>query len=140
MPRGRRRRAAPDPIDVAVGANLRRLRRRRGLSQAQLGAPLDLTFQQIQKYEKGTNRVSASMLVRIANLLGVPIGALFDGIATDPAPSPSVAELNDPAVREMLGCLLAIEDPTLRRTLRLHLTALMETAAPESRAPGRSGR
>jgi len=54
----------PDPIDVGVGARIRIRRREIGVSQTSLGEHLGLTFQQVQKYERGTNRVSASMLVR----------------------------------------------------------------------------
>ena len=61
----------PDPIDVAVGLRLRTLRKSRGMSQEQLGRALGITFQQIQKYERGTNRISASMLVKSARALSV---------------------------------------------------------------------
>ena len=57
----------PHPVDVAVGARIRTIRKSRGLSQGALGAALGLTFQQVQKYERGANRVSASKLVEIAN-------------------------------------------------------------------------
>ncbi|WP_454853192.1 helix-turn-helix domain-containing protein [Rhizobium binxianense] len=69
----------PDPVDIIVGRNVRRLRTRRRVSQLELGEALGLTFQQIQKYEKGTNRVSASKLHQIAMFLGVEISALFEG-------------------------------------------------------------
>ncbi|MFC5755115.1 MULTISPECIES: helix-turn-helix domain-containing protein [unclassified Rhizobium] len=69
----------PDPIDIIVGRNVRQLRARRRVSQLELGEALGLTFQQIQKYEKGTNRVSASKLHQIAVFLGVDISELFEG-------------------------------------------------------------
>ena len=59
-----------DPIDVGVGARIRIRRRELGVSQGLLAEHLGLTFQQVQKYERGANRVSASMLVRIAERLG----------------------------------------------------------------------
>lgn len=71
--------AVPDPIDIIVGRNVRQLRARRRVSQLELGEALGLTFQQIQKYEKGTNRVSASKLHQIAVFLGVDISELFEG-------------------------------------------------------------
>jgi transcriptional regulator with XRE-family HTH domain len=71
--------AVPDPIDIIVGSNVRQLRARRRVSQLELGEALGLTFQQIQKYEKGTNRVSASKLHQIAVFLGVDISELFEG-------------------------------------------------------------
>ena len=69
----------PDPIDVAVGLRLRTLRKSCGMSQERLGKALGITFQQVQKYERGTNRVSASMLVKSARALEVsPSGLLPD--------------------------------------------------------------
>lgn len=72
----------PDPIDVAVGVRVKLRRRQLGLSQSDLGSHLNLTFQQIQKYENGANRVSASVLVRIAQRLDCSIASLF-GEETD---------------------------------------------------------
>jgi transcriptional regulator with XRE-family HTH domain len=69
--------SAPDPIDVGVGLKLRQLRRVAGLSQGALGSALGVTFQQIQKYESGQNRVSASRLQQIATLLKVQPSAFF---------------------------------------------------------------
>ena len=67
----------PNPIDVEVGARLRVLRKLRGLSQSDLAERLGLTFQQVQKYERGTNRISASKLWKVAEVLQVPVGELF---------------------------------------------------------------
>jgi transcriptional regulator with XRE-family HTH domain len=67
---------APDPIDVAVGTRIRVQRRHLKISQDDLAQVLGLTFQQVQKYERGTNRVSASMLVRIAARLQTTVGSL----------------------------------------------------------------
>ena len=69
----------PDPIDVSVGSRLRKIRKMRGLTQTQLGEAVGLTFQQIQKYERGTNRISASKLVRFAQYLKVPVISMFEG-------------------------------------------------------------
>lgn len=69
--------ARADPVDVAVGARIRLLRKMRGLSQQALAEAAGVTFQQIQKYERGANRVSASMLVRIAGALEAPVAELF---------------------------------------------------------------
>ncbi|NLS20151.1 helix-turn-helix transcriptional regulator [Rhizobium sp. P40RR-XXII] len=68
----------PSPIDVEVGKRIRAQRRLLGMSQSALAERLDLTFQQVQKYEKGTNRVGASRLQRVAESLGVPISHFFD--------------------------------------------------------------
>ncbi|MDC7675399.1 helix-turn-helix domain-containing protein [Asticcacaulis machinosus] len=67
----------PDPIDVIVGMNVRRVRKQRGMSQEALAEAIDLTFQQVQKYERGANRVSASKLFKIAKVLEVRIESLF---------------------------------------------------------------
>jgi len=67
--------------DVAIGQKLRALRLDRGLSQGALAGEIGVTFQQLQKYEKGANRVSAGRLVRIAAALGVPVTAFYDAAA-----------------------------------------------------------
>nr|WP_209880702.1 helix-turn-helix transcriptional regulator [Azospirillum soli] len=78
-PRGRKGKAGPDVIDVHVGQRLRIARTLRGLSQGDLGAAIGLTFQQIQKYERGSNRISAGTLFRLGNALDVPVSYFFDG-------------------------------------------------------------
>lgn len=68
----------PNPIDIHVGNRVRMRRMLVGMSQEKLGDALGLTFQQVQKYEKGANRVSASRLYQMATTLGVPIQFFFD--------------------------------------------------------------
>ncbi|HMK69435.1 MAG TPA: helix-turn-helix transcriptional regulator [Xanthobacteraceae bacterium] len=90
---------APNPIDKHVGSRVRMRRMMLGMSQEKLGDALDLTFQQVQKYEKGTNRIGASRLQQISHILQVPVSFFFDGApaaagATRPegtgeAPSPA---------------------------------------------------
>ena len=85
-----------DQDDVAIGARLRTLRRQRSMSQAALGRALGISLQQIQKYESGQNRISASRLHMIALLLGIDLAYFFydekvDGQATDQESLPSVA-------------------------------------------------
>src|SRR5919199_818756 len=70
---------APNPIDKHVGSRVRMRRMLIGMSQEKLGEALGLTFQQVQKYEKGTNRIGASRLHRIANVLGVAIDFFYEG-------------------------------------------------------------
>jgi transcriptional regulator with XRE-family HTH domain len=69
----------PDPIDRHVGARVRMRRMLIGMSQEKLGEALGLTFQQVQKYEKGTNRISASRLQQISDALNIPLSFLFQG-------------------------------------------------------------
>ena len=68
---------ARDPIDAEVGHRILIHRNARGMSQTALGDQLGVTFQQVQKYEKGVNRVGAGRLTRIAGILGIPVGALL---------------------------------------------------------------
>jgi transcriptional regulator with XRE-family HTH domain len=69
----------PLPVDILVGQNIRICRLQAGMSQTELGKRVGVTFQQIQKYERGANRVGANRLSQIADALGVPIIALFEG-------------------------------------------------------------
>jgi transcriptional regulator with XRE-family HTH domain len=66
-----------DPRDAEIGLRVRTLRLQRGLSQTELGSLISVTFQQVQKYEKGANRISAGRLQRIAEVLGVPVSFFF---------------------------------------------------------------
>jgi transcriptional regulator with XRE-family HTH domain len=70
---------APNPIDKHVGSRVRMRRVLIGMSQEKLGEALGLTFQQVQKYEKGTNRIGASRLQQISNILDVPVSFFFEG-------------------------------------------------------------
>jgi transcriptional regulator with XRE-family HTH domain len=81
----------PNPVDMHVGGRVRMRRKLMGVSQEQLAESLGLTFQQVQKYERGANRVSASKLYEIARTLQVPVSFFFDGLA-DPM---SGAEVDD---------------------------------------------
>jgi transcriptional regulator with XRE-family HTH domain len=67
----------PDPVDVEVGQRIRIERLQSGLSQTSLAEQLGVTFQQVQKYEKGVNRVGAGRLTKIAKVLGVPVSTFF---------------------------------------------------------------
>jgi transcriptional regulator with XRE-family HTH domain len=71
----------PNPVDLHVGARIRLRRRMQGVSQEKLADALGLTFQQVQKYERGANRVSASKLYEIAAALHAPVAYFFDGLA-----------------------------------------------------------
>jgi len=79
---------APNPVDKYVGRRVRMRRIMLGMSQEKLGEALGLTFQQIQKYEKGTNRVGASRIQQISEILQVPVSFLFEG---GPSTIPSAA-------------------------------------------------
>jgi transcriptional regulator with XRE-family HTH domain len=74
----------PNPIDRHVGGRVRMRRMMLSMSQEKLGDALDLTFQQVQKYEKGANRIGASRLQQIAGILQVPVAFFFDGLPAQP--------------------------------------------------------
>src|SRR5258705_13483963 len=75
---------APNPIDKHVGSRVRMRRMMLGMSQEKLGDALSLTFQQVQKYEKGANRIGASRLQQISNILQVPVSFFFEGAPQAP--------------------------------------------------------
>jgi transcriptional regulator with XRE-family HTH domain len=91
------RKKAPNPVDQHVGSRVRMRRVMLAMSQTNLGNALGLTFQQVQKYEKGTNRIGASRLQQISHILQVPVAFFFEGAprvpgtpqATETAPSPA---------------------------------------------------
>jgi len=119
---------APNPIDKYVGSRVRMRRIMLGMSQEKLGEALGLTFQQIQKYEKGTNRVGASRIQQISEILQVPVSFLFEGGPTSaPAGSDGFGEAASPtyvsdflATSEGLALTRAftrIADAKLRRSI-----------------------
>ena len=123
----------PNPVDVHVGTRIRLQRLTMKLSQSVLGEKLGVTFQQVQKYERGTNRVSASRLWRMAEILGVPVEFFFHGIK-DQAESGGFAEgAETPIVYDFInstdGVQLAsaysrISDPKIRRQVLQLVRAL----------------
>jgi transcriptional regulator with XRE-family HTH domain len=86
----------PNPIDVHVGSRIRLRRTLLGMSQEKLGKAIGLTFQQVQKYERGTNRVGSSRLYQIAKVLNVPVSFFFDDMAAEPQGAPGLAEHAEP--------------------------------------------
>jgi transcriptional regulator with XRE-family HTH domain len=100
--------ANPDPFDIAVGARIRLRRRMRDMSQTQLAAALGITFQQVQKYEKGANRVSASMLVRAAAALETMVAALVGEDGQAPVEPVAMAQLATRGAVELLAAFAGI--------------------------------
>src|SRR5579864_6598764 len=86
---------SPNPVDLHVGARVRMRRRLQGVSQEKLADALGLTFQQVQKYERGANRVSASKLYEIAACLKTPVAYFFEGLV-DPSSPDSDAGASGP--------------------------------------------
>jgi transcriptional regulator with XRE-family HTH domain len=107
----------PSPIDVHVGSRVRLRRTLLGMSQEKLGEALGLTFQQVQKYERGVNRIGASRLFDLARVLDVPIGFFFDDL-------PDAMGGNMSGARRALGFADSqdsFEDDTLHRRETLEL-------------------
>ena len=88
---------APNPIDKHVGSRVRMRRMMLGMSQEKLGAALGLTFQQVQKYEKGTNRIGASRLMQISETLQVPVAFFYEGAPSGLAEGSGFGEAQSPA-------------------------------------------
>jgi transcriptional regulator with XRE-family HTH domain len=117
---------APNPTDKHVGARVRMRRLMLSMSQEKLGKALGITFQQIQKYEKGTNRIGASRLQQIAHILEVPISFFFDGApmakgawnASAAAAPDDVTELLSTSVGLALAsAFMRIKNPQIRRSI-----------------------
>jgi transcriptional regulator with XRE-family HTH domain len=134
----------PNPIDVHVGRRVRLRRKELGISQERLAVGLDLTFQQVQKYERGSNRVSASKLYEIARIMKVPVAFFFEGL-DDPA-SPNgdnyvnawsgVMEelLADPNGKALAEAFLNIRRRSVRKGLTDLARAIAANDDPEDEA------
>jgi transcriptional regulator with XRE-family HTH domain len=109
----------PDSIDRIVGCNIRIYRLQKGLTQAELADQLGLACQQVQKYEKGTNRVGSGRLLRIATLLGVPVTALFKGSdeMLDTDKQSIFDQLDMPHANRLLQAFARIDHDGLRRSV-----------------------
>jgi transcriptional regulator with XRE-family HTH domain len=129
----------PNPIDIHVGSRVRLRRNMLGMSQEKLGEALGITFQQIQKYEKGTNRVGASRLQAISTILNVPVSFFFEdapgvapltgGMAEASSTSFVVDFLNSAEGLQLNRAFAKITDPKVRRKIIDLVKAL--AGAPE---------
>ncbi len=117
---------APNPIDKHVGSRVRMRRMMLGMSQEKLGDALDLTFQQVQKYEKGTNRIGASRLQQISHILQVPVSFFFEGAPASGRPiemgeAPSPAYVSDFLASSdglaLTKAFMRIKEPKVRRRI-----------------------
>ncbi|MEQ8604678.1 MAG: helix-turn-helix transcriptional regulator [Marivibrio sp.] len=112
------------PVDVAVGARVRELRIRAAMSQTKLGEALGVSFQQIQKYENGSNRMGASRLVQVATALNVPLAQLFTGVDMAEADRPEPAL--DGEASKVARDWAAIPNETMRESLRQVVRSMAE--------------
>lgn len=125
----------PNPVDLYVGGRIRMRRRTLGVSQEKLAEDLGLTFQQVQKYERGANRVSASKLYEIARSLSTPVAFFFEGL-NDPTIAKSGDAQPENAVHDFLmtneGLELAAIFPKVKRArVRRRLLDLVRVMAEE---------
>ncbi|HVV92450.1 MAG TPA: helix-turn-helix transcriptional regulator [Hyphomicrobiales bacterium] len=129
----------PNPVDRHVGSRVRMRRMLSGMSQEKLGDALGITFQQVQKYEKGTNRIGASRLQQISRVLGVPVGFFFEDAAggSDGPGSAGFAEAGGDYVADFLAtsdglaltkAFIRVRDPKVRRRLVDLVAALAEAS------------
>ncbi len=127
----------PNPIDIHVGSRVRLRRQLLRMSQETLGEELGVTFQQVQKYEKGTNRIGASRLWHIAEIMAVSIQFFFDGIEHEaPNMIRGVSEnnqigivydfINSPDGVALASAFSKIKDPKIRRKILDLVKALSE--------------
>ena len=121
-----------NPIDAYVGAQIKQRRTAVGMSQTVLANKLGITFQQVQKYEKGANRVGASRLYEISEILGVPIQSFFEGvegvIGADNAKTPDASTRDETLLKfeaftsspggvDMIKAFVEIDDPAVRKQI-----------------------
>ncbi|MBY5582915.1 helix-turn-helix domain-containing protein [Rhizobium leguminosarum] len=126
---------SPNSIDVYVGNRVRVRRKTLGMTQNGLAELLGITFQQIQKYEKGMNRIGASRLQRISEILRVPVGFFFENGGSGPVDG-ATNELNSfLSSKEGLAlnkAFIAIEDPNIRQKLVALAKSLAVAGLPDS--------
>lgn len=136
-------RKEPNPIDVHVGSRVRLRRLLVGMSQEKLGEQLGLTFQQVQKYEKGTNRIGASRLYEVSRILNVPVQYFYEEMADNDAHSGgdmAFAEADGtPFVMDFVSsseglqlnrAFVEIRDPSVRRSIVDMLKSLAKAQDP----------
>jgi len=129
----------PEPVDVHVGSRVRLRRTLLGMSQDKLGKALSLTFQQIQKYERGANRIGSSRLYKLSQILDVPISFFFDdmppevtgkamGMSEGGKQTFEVNQLSRRETLELVRAYYKIKDPVVRKKLFEMVKALGKSA------------
>ena len=122
-PRRKRKSAAFNPIDVHVGNRVKIRRKLLGMSQTVLGDSIGLTFQQVQKYERGANRISASRLFELSQVLDVPVAFFFDDMPEEIAGRPGAGTqdiniLGSSGALELVRAYIRIPSRDVRRSMR----------------------
>ena len=144
MPKKKKKtKKTPNPIDVHVGSRMRLRRMLIGMSQEKLGEKMGLTFQQIQKYEKGVNRIGASRLFQLSQIMGIPVQFFFEeapvvgnhrdeeatGFAESEGENYIVSFLNTREGLELNRAFLKITDPKVRRSVVELVRSLADIAS-----------
>ncbi len=130
----------PDPIDIHVGSRVRLRRTLLGMSQEKLGDALGLTFQQIQKYERGANRIGSSRLFKLSQILDVPVSFFFEdmpeeveranrGLAEAPAEPFEADQLSKRETLELVRSYYRISEPKVRKRIFELVKAIGATSA-----------
>jgi transcriptional regulator with XRE-family HTH domain len=132
---------APDSRDIDIGRRIRAQRLVRGMSQTDLATRIGITFQQVQKYEKGVNRVGAGRLTRIAEVLGVPVAFLFGATesgaaALGPVANEAFAFLETAGALRFVHAYADIKNPRIRRALVTLAEQIAGKSAARSRREG----
>jgi transcriptional regulator with XRE-family HTH domain len=140
------RKKAPNPIDQHVGSRVRMRRIMLAMSQEKLGAALGLTFQQVQKYERGTNRIGASRLQQISHILQVPVAFFFEGAPNASAPhgsngsALSTAQIDDFVSDSnglrLIEAFMRIDNAALRRRIVMLVQKIAGDEEPLGTPPG----
>ena len=136
-----RKSTGPHKTDILVGSRVRMRRNMLVLSQEKLGEKIGLTFQQVQKYEKGVNRIGAGRLYQVAQILGVPINYFYEGVIEQSAESIRNGDSSTPPVMEFLSsgeglqlslAFMRIRDHKVRRRVLDLVKSLTDGAADDS--------
>ncbi len=125
-------------VDVQVGQRLRRQREALGISQGQLGLQLGLTFSQVQKYEKGSNRIGAGRLFLISKYLGVPVEYFYDGLGGTAQATPARhSDVQASEIHALNSAFTSIPDGATRQSVLSLIRSLADatTRSPDLMAP-----
>ncbi len=137
-----KKKGGPDPMDVHVGGRVRLRRMVLGMSQDALGKALGLTFQQVQKYEKGSNRIGAGRLKQLSELLEVPVQFFYDdydsviggrGFAENGATDPFMELLHSQEGVQLCRYYSEIEDPKVRKRVLELVRSISETETAKAK-------
>ena len=130
--------AVASQMDVEIGTQIRIARRERGLSQTKLGTAVGITFQQMQKYEKGANRISVTRLYRIAEQLGLPLSYFVEGTKAQRRHGAAVSDVLTPAALlrtsdalKLITAFNKIQSSSVRKRCVLLVQAIADEAEPD---------